>query len=61
LSAQVAEKLVVNEDMKDLVLEEDEFPDNLVSGFSVAVDKLNDKRYFQLRLQDVQLIVLGRG
>jgi len=44
LSAQVVEKLVVNEDMKDLVLEEDEFPDNLVSGFSVAVDKLNDKR-----------------
>lgn len=57
----MVEKLVVNEDMKDLVLEEDEFPDNLVSGFSVAVDKLNDKRYFQLRLQDVQLIVLGRG
>ncbi|GJQ10878.1 hypothetical protein GpartN1_g2669.t1 [Galdieria partita] len=43
LSAHM-ERLVMNEDMKDLILEEDYHPDNLVSGFSLAVEKLNDKR-----------------
>ncbi|EME29385.1 interferon-related developmental (IFRD) regulator family protein isoform 1 [Galdieria sulphuraria] len=43
LSAQV-EKLIIDENMKDLIREEDDFPDNLVSGFAIAVERLNDKR-----------------
>lgn len=50
LSANV-EKLVVNEDMRNLALEEEDYPDNLASGFSLAVEKLNDKRWSSLTAQ----------